>query len=285
VYYFTWEGGGIWKPRAIFTGGVESFGAQIRMLGCAALITSTPDIETGPAPTQPGYVHVYNRCARGDGTWSYISSFTAPGSRPADHFGAAIAFEGTTLVVGAPGEDNDRGAAYYYRYENHGWVLKQRLTLVIPVTTDVHFGLGIGLRGGLLVIGAPSGRSGSNGVVHQFLFDSATARWNYCCSTVPERSIDHQKFGSQIVVTANRVIVAAPTPRESPLPGHVYLFRRVLGAEGESLSQELDIEGQGGGSLGADIAVSGSGLVIGEPFLHSQPGSSDGFAYVYQLPP
>jgi hypothetical protein len=62
-------------------------------------------------------------------------------------------------------------------------------------------------------------------------------------------------------------------------------FRRILGAKGESRSQELDIAGQGGGSLGADISVAGRGLVIGEPFLHQLPGESKGFAYVYQLPP
>jgi hypothetical protein len=104
VYAFRLQNG-TWRPRAILRGGAEGFGRDIRIQGCAAVISSTNDIDTGPPPTQPGYVHIYNRCVTNDGAWTYVQSLLVPGSKPGDHFGTSVAFSNSTLMVGAPGEN------------------------------------------------------------------------------------------------------------------------------------------------------------------------------------
>ncbi len=91
VYAFRLQNG-TWRPRAILRGGTEGFGQDIRIQGCAAVISSTNDIDLGAPPTQPGYVHLYNRCVTNDGSWTYVQSLFLPGSKPGDHFDSRSRF-------------------------------------------------------------------------------------------------------------------------------------------------------------------------------------------------
>lgn len=75
-----------------------------------------------------------------------------------DYFGSSIALHGDTLVAGAPGESGGKGAVYVYRFENGGWIQKQRLTALNPTTRD-RFGSAVAFDGTTLVISAPSRNS------------------------------------------------------------------------------------------------------------------------------
>jgi hypothetical protein len=132
------------------------------------------------------------------GTWTRVARLTAEAGlnrqdgdqegRGGDHFGAAVAVDGNTVVVGAPGYDDDaseQGAAYVY-YElpeasaGNGttWVRAAgptgpgRLTAAQTACEDTlqgaplsdSFGQAVAVSGSRLVIGIP-GHNEANGPV------------------------------------------------------------------------------------------------------------------------
>jgi hypothetical protein len=70
--------------------------------------------------------------------------------------GWSVAVSGNRLVAGAPAEDEERGAAYVYRYENDMWIREQRLTAPAPQQGDA-FGISVAINpaGNLIVVSAP----------------------------------------------------------------------------------------------------------------------------------
>jgi hypothetical protein len=50
-------------------------------------------------------------------------------------FGKSVAFNGSTAVVGAPAENNERGAAYVYEKIEGKW---KKVARLLPVKTTIH---------------------------------------------------------------------------------------------------------------------------------------------------
>ncbi|MGB3542817.1 hypothetical protein [Rubrivirga sp.] len=86
-------------------------------------------IEGGVAVTSsivkrgPGVVYTFERSA--DGEWAEVDDL-AEHDRPSggvsnQAFGLSLDLDGGTLLVGAPYEDGERGAAYVYERQGDGW--------------------------------------------------------------------------------------------------------------------------------------------------------------------
>jgi predicted small secreted protein len=283
VYSFRLQNG-TWRPRAILRGGTEGFGQDVRIQGCAAVISSTYDVDTGPPPTQPGYVHIYNRCLTNDGSWAYVQSLTPPGSKPGDHFGASVAFSGNTLMVGAPGEDNGYGGVYWYEYENHKLGLKQRLTG--PYGRAYSFGSAVVTDGYMVVVGSP--KMSDVGVANTFFpgWDFST-NFSWAAEVSPAGDVlADGRFGSRIALTPERVFISAPGySSRFHNAGHVSVYKRYIDPVHQSLAPEVDLTtGNSMDGFGADISAIGRTLVVGEPGYRTRPDSSEGRVLVYQLP-
>jgi hypothetical protein len=107
------------------------------------------------------------------GKWELEASL-APGDRGDGvqvdpHFGAAIALEGMTLAVGAPGYDSptagdDVGAVYLYTFDGQAWVESGKLVSAHPAA-GAGIGNGIALDGDTLA--ASGDPAGSSAVVFQ----------------------------------------------------------------------------------------------------------------------
>jgi len=94
-----------------------------------------------------GAVYVFNASS---GTWS-LESLLLP-SASASAFGSALALEGSTLVVGAPHDEN-QGQVFVFEHDT-AWT--QSACLVAPGISPAHsFGASVSLAGSVLVAGAP----------------------------------------------------------------------------------------------------------------------------------
>ncbi|MDI9404701.1 MAG: hypothetical protein QM516_12580, partial [Limnohabitans sp.] len=91
----------------------------------------------------------------GEGFWRRLGKIVPPGTPSSSwKFGTSIACDGTTLVIGAPGEAT-RGTVYTYeRVKDDTWELVQKIS---SPTTSSLFGTSVAVSGEQLVIGAPSG--------------------------------------------------------------------------------------------------------------------------------
>lgn len=69
-------------------------------------------------------------------------------------FGHAVAIEDSVIIVGAPGADDDRGAAFIYRKINDEWT-EEALLQPTDLLEDEEFGYSVDVFGNYVAVGAP----------------------------------------------------------------------------------------------------------------------------------
>lgn len=165
-------------------------------------------------------------------------------------FGAAMARDGDTLVVGAP---YPRGAHVFVRHA-HTW--RQQQTLTCDPGCNIYFGAALSLEGARLLVGAPGG----SGMVHAFEFDGSA--WVNRQAIVPPFPLPDGRFGASIAMQGDLALVGAPGRVDRDRPGVVHVLRH----QGESwnhrgvLPMTALIP-----DFGASVALAGDLAAVGSP--------------------
>lgn len=116
-----------------------------------------------------GEVHYYTRP---DANSDFVrqSGFHAPSPTSGMQFGFGLAYDGTTLVVGAP-NSGAGGEVFVYTWNGSAWTHDQTITsghyTTAPGNQDMRFGLDVAVSGNHMLIGAPDAFDGvtENGFV------------------------------------------------------------------------------------------------------------------------
>lgn len=69
--------------------------------------------------------------------FAQLAKLTANDAANDDSFGARVAVSGDTVVVGAPGNDLERGSAYVFVRSGAGFIFQQKLTASDGAANDV----------------------------------------------------------------------------------------------------------------------------------------------------
>lgn len=89
------------------------------------------------------------------GTWSQQAKLTASNAAEVDFFGRSVAVSGSTVVIGAPGYNFQRGAAYIFSQSGTSWT--QQADLVDPpATPGDYFGASVAVSGSTAIVGSPT---------------------------------------------------------------------------------------------------------------------------------
>ncbi len=200
AYVFSRNGGGYaQEDRLQASDGInfEDFGQ--------ALVTENQSIIVG-APNQnfgTGAVYVYERTAE----WTETQKILAPDGAQTDKFGSALALEGDTLVISAPGKKRPgddllkAGYVYIYRRSSGTWELEQ--TLIPDDDLAGLFGLALALEDGLLAITA-------GGIQAVDFLEEQDGEWVAVDRLEPQReTFVLDSFGNALAITEGTLIVGA----------------------------------------------------------------------------
>jgi len=206
------------------------FGGDVAIVGDTLVVGARGDASNAvdvngdagnTAAPGAGAVFVY---ARVDGTWTpeaYIKPLdTAAGA----DFGVSVAFDGTTIVVGASGTSAG-GTVYTFQRSAGSWA---QVTGFRASTTEDpdEFGASLALRGSTLVVGAPQeGGSGSlvdpthnnssslSGAVHTFVVnpDGTVSEEAYIKAPDPD-TLDG--FGEAVALNDDATVLLVGAPYE-----------------------------------------------------------------------
>lgn len=165
------------------------FGWQIAISGTTAIIGAHAST-VGSNPGQ-GAVYIYNQSA---GSWSESAKLTASDGVTYDHFGNAVALQGTTVLVGALdatiGSHNGQGAVYYFALSGGSWSQKQKFTP--PEGTATFFGVSVNLLNAAALIGA-YGNDSDRGAA--YVFNKAGSTWTQTTELSASDGISGDVFG------------------------------------------------------------------------------------------
>jgi ketosteroid isomerase-like protein len=260
VYVFKRDANGDWIQDAYLktsnAEGGDSFGDSVAISGSTIVVgaywedsnQTTVTNADGTASsdnsaTDSGAVYVFKRDANGD--WIQDAYLKASNAGSGDRFGISVAISGSTIVVGALGEDSnqttitnndgsassdngatDSGAVYVFKRDAAGnWIQDAYLKASNAEASD-YFGHSVAISGSTIVVGAvyedssqttitnTDGLASSNngasysGAVYVFKRDAA-GNWIQDAYLKASNAEANDYFGSSVAISGSTIVVGA----------------------------------------------------------------------------
>lgn len=253
----------------------ESFGYAIALHGDMAVI-GAPAATIGGNQAQ-GAVYVFQQIA---GTWTQMQKLIANDGAAFDDFGNSVAFDGSTIIVGAPDAaingNAAQGAAYIFTESAGSWTQTQKL-----VATDGafgnEFGESVAIEGQTALIGAIQLLHGPGAA---YVFNDSDGSWTQAQKLIAAEGSD--TFGDAVALDGDEALIGAQQTSVGGLldAGAAFVFANENGTWTETAlltAREKSIFGSFGGS----VALQGSIALIGAAGTLVN-GVQTGAAYIFQ---
>ncbi len=219
--------------------------------------------------TKPGVVHVFSRGVK-HGSWYQSAEIMAEGGEIGNRFGQSVAADGSTVLVGAAGDENAGVVFAFSRGDNGGWMQTARLSSDMSAEGEM-FGAAVSVSGNMAVVGAP-GANDRTGVAYVFMRDDRTGVWSSAGVLSAADAEEGDRMGTVVHTDGKNVIVGAP--RHNAGDGTVYVFSWDGAAESWSQSAKLEGADVGeGGFFGSSLATHGPHLIVGAPRANEGAGA------------
>ncbi|MBK8276722.1 MAG: FG-GAP repeat protein [Nitrospira sp.] len=222
----------------------------------------------------------------------------ASNTGPGDLFSTTIAFDGDTLVVGAPFEDSSlvgnpadntaSGSGAVYVFTKSGGVWSQQAYLKASnIGAGDNFGTSVALDGDTLVVGSPLESSNATGVNGNqadnsangsgavYVFTRSAGVWSQQAYLKASNAEAGDNFGTNVALDGDTLVVGSPFESSNATgvngnqadnsasgSGAVYVFTRSAGV----WSQQAYVKAsntEAGDQFGKSVALSSETLVVG----------------------
>jgi hypothetical protein len=207
---------------------------------------------------------------------------TASDVTSGDNFGAAIAIDGDTAIVGSPLDDDageSSGAAYIYRWNGAGWTEEAKLVASDGAAGD-QFGNFVAISGNTVIIDASGNDDAGSNSGSAYVFVRNGSTWTQQAKLVASDGAAGDLFGDSVAISGNTAIVGSPLDDDSGSnSGSAYVFVR----NGSTWTQQAKLvasDGAAGDLFGNFVAISGNTVIIGASG-NDDAGSNSGSAYVF----
>ena len=292
AYVFTKDSDDAWSQAATLTASDgaanDEFGISVAIDGNTIMVGARQD------DTRNGAAYVFTRP---DGGWTSTTTaakLTASDGEEDDRFGHSVAVVGDTLVVGAYGDDDNRGAAYVFTKTGAAWT---STTTAAKLTAsdgeeDHFFGWSVAVDGGTAVVGAYQDDDNGEDSGAAYVFDKPANGWVNSTESAKLTASDGEakdEFGISVAIDENTVLVGAHQPdyveEEETVsrPGAAYVVTRDSnsGKWGQPVKL-IASNGDPGDGFGISVAVDGNTAVVGAYLDDRDTAARDtGSTYVF----
>ena len=262
-----------------------AFGQTLLLVGDSLLLGATNADSNGVR--DQGVVYRFERGAEG---WHFAQQLLPAESSLDGHFGAALAMDGETLVVGAPGfradGQRDRGAAFLFTREGESWIGTTTLVAEDGSQGD-NFGVALAIVDDIIAVGADhddvAGGGEDQGSV--YLFRRDPDRWRQSAQLTGYDGHTDSYFGHAISLVGDRLTVGAWGQKvgSNARQGAGYLFDQV-GQLWSWRQQVVAPDGSGADWFARTIFAGSQIMVIAAPQANVGENSDQGKVYIYGSP-
>jgi len=253
-------------------GSEDRFGYSVSIHGDTALI-GAPEWTNTYTAHGPGSAYIFTRT---DNTWKQQQKLTASDGEVNDQFGRwSVSLDGDTALIGAPGDDRERGSAYVFIRTEDGWKQQQKLTASDGTACD-QFGCSVSLDGNTALIGAKGYFDLINpGSAYVFIRTGTT--WKQQQKLTASDGTAHDLFGGSVSLDGNTAIIGAAVDTFTKEgKGSAYIFA-LIGTTWKQQQKLTASDGVTKDHFGRSVSLDGNTAIIGAS------GDDDfrGSAYVF----
>ncbi len=262
----------------------DEFGYRVALQGRTAVVTAFSATVNGVVAQGSAYVYV------GTGTQLVESQkLLASDGGLFDDFGASVAIDRDTLVIGANGatvgNNPAQGAVYVFVRANGVWSELQKLVAADGAAFD-NFGISVAVQDGTIMVGSSQAAingNGAQGAVYVFTSDNGSFQQTQKLTAADGAGGD--SFGISLALDRDTALIGAygATVNGHPGQGAAYSFAKVE----DSWTESQKLFAEDGGSFfnfGNNVALHGHKAAIAADVTTVNGHTSQGKVYVYIRP-
>ena len=254
----------------------DQFGWSVAAFGDTALVGARSG-DSGVVDSGSAYVFLFDPAATTLPVFQ--AELNASDAAATDFFGASVAIDGDTAVVGAYGNDDaggQSGSAYVFVRAATVWSEQQKLT-ASDANAGQEFGRSVGVSGDTVVVGAPLDDDQNNDAGSAYVFVRYDTSWLESDEVYAQNASVNDHFGTAVGISSDAILVGAPDDTGSQ--GEAFVFAR-LGTLWPRVLRIRSSDRADGDDFGASVAISGGSLAVGSP-LDDDLIADQGSAYLF----
>lgn len=230
-----------------------------------------------------GQIFIYEKTGANSWTAYVNNPIEADALSEEDFFGSSVATNNESIIVGAMGVDNKKGAVYIFQkdIDTGVWEQAQKIFASDGLAND-QFGESISASEDHFVVGASlkDSLSGDVNAGAAYVFKYSTNWFEVDkLSSVDETSPEGDHFGESVYINGDHIVVGSPAARLNKGVVDVFYKKRSWG----HLKKIVESETAEGDDFGTSVSVSGRFIVTGSP--DNESATTGGSVYIYEDPP
>jgi len=247
----------------------DGFGFAVAIDGGHLVVSNHP-----PSGGTPSAAYVFEQTI--DGFWIQSKKLTSGNTY--DTFGSSVAISGSTILVGAEGDDEaaaGAGAVYIFEREAGVWQPGPTPKLIAPdAAMSRSFGRSVAIDGTHAAVGSPGTE---NTATYLYEKNTTDSTWAAAATARISGSSGHY-YGGAVDLDGDDLVIASNDIATSDV---LHLYRRNT-STGQWLAATVPSftpsDGQHSDAFGTSVALDGSQLVAGSPG-NDQAGADAGAVY------
>lgn len=251
----------------------DNFGKSVAIAG-DVVVVGAPGEDIGAA-VDAGAAYVFERDAGGADNWGRVARLTA-GTAAADRrFGLAVAADGETVVVGAPGDPSALlfvGSAYVYDRDDLGdWTAVAELDPGDGATGD-FFGFAVAIDGEAVLVGAPFADPAGFYSGSAYVFErDGTGGFLQVARLVAPDGDPGDRFGYAVGLADGTAVLGSPrddvpaATSSGRNSGSVFVFERSASGAWEEAAKLVAADNFQNDRFGTAVAIAGDTVAAGAP--------------------
>ena len=272
------------KLTASDGGQYDYFGFSIAIDGTTLVVGALVDDDKGP---DSGSVYVYDltKTPEDDG---FETKITPSDGAASDYFGVSVAIDGTTLVVGAYGDDDNgpqSGSVYVYDLTKtiNDEEFERKITASDGASSD-QFGQSVALNGTTLVVGAhlDNDKGTNSGSVYVYDLTKTPEDDGFETKITPSDGAASDFFGQSVALNGTTLVVGSFEDDDKGTgSGSVYVYDLTKTPVDDGFERKINAsDGANYDLFGLSVALDGTTLVVGA-YSDDDKGTNSGSVYVY----
>ena len=236
----------------------DSYGGAVSVSGNWAMVGAESNSDLA---NSAGAVFVFQNI---DGMWTEVDEINASDPGNFELFGVSVSMSGDTAMIGAWGDDGNKGAVYVFERTGSQWTEVDKL-VASDATAGDQFGNAISLHGNRLIVGSPRDDDNAFNSGTAYVFEYNGNNWIETGKLTPDGSVFEEFFGSSVSLDGDRVLIGAYNSTyisSTARSGSAYVFEH-NGVSWGQVGKFYASDGAANDLFGFSVSIAGDHALVG----------------------